>query len=86
MGSCQNYGPFSGTLNNRCRIFLRTPKETIILIATHMHAAAFNNDARIYVAEWLFAIIGLFNAERIRGHAKLYRRVEMLPAIAWLWL
>ena len=51
-----------------------------------MHAAAFNNDARIYVAEWLFAIIGLFNAERIRGHAKLYRRVEMLPAIAWLWL
>ena len=32
MGSCQNYGPFLGTLNIRCRIILRTqlrdPKST----------------------------------------------------------
>ena len=27
MGSCQNYGPFLGTLNSRCRILLRTPKK-----------------------------------------------------------
>ena len=36
MGSCQNYGPFLGTLNNRCRIILGTPKETIILTTTHV--------------------------------------------------
>ena len=26
MGGCQNYGPFWGPLNNRCRIILRTQK------------------------------------------------------------
>ena len=26
MGSCQNYGPFLGTLNNRCHIIIGTPK------------------------------------------------------------
>ena len=26
LGSCQNYGPFLGTLNNRCRIIKGTPK------------------------------------------------------------
>ena len=30
MGSCQNYGPFLGTLNIRCRIIIRTQKGTII--------------------------------------------------------
>ena len=35
MGSCQNYGPFLGTLNNRCRIILGTQKGTIILTTTH---------------------------------------------------
>ena len=32
MGSCQNYGPFLGTLNSRCRIIIGT----IILTTTHM--------------------------------------------------
>ena len=36
MGSCQNYGPFWGTLNNRCRIIIRTQKGTIILTTTHL--------------------------------------------------
>ena len=36
MGSCQNYGPFWGTLNNRCRIIIGAPKGTIILTTTHM--------------------------------------------------
>ena len=36
MGSCQNYGPFLGTLNNRCRIIIRTQKGTIILTTTHI--------------------------------------------------
>ena len=26
MGSCQNYGPFLGTLDIRCRIIIRTQK------------------------------------------------------------
>ena len=32
MGGCQNYGPFSGTLNNRCRIVIGT----IILTITRI--------------------------------------------------
>ena len=39
MGSCQNYGPFLGTLNNRCRTILRTQKGTLILTTTHMYGA-----------------------------------------------
>ena len=36
MGGCQNYGPFLGPLNNRCRTIIGTQKRTIILTATHM--------------------------------------------------
>ena len=36
MGGCQNYGPFLGTLNNRCRIIIRTQKGTLILTTTHI--------------------------------------------------
>ena len=36
VGGCQNYGPFLGTLNNRCRTILRTQKGTIILTTTHV--------------------------------------------------
>ena len=36
VGSCQNYGPFLGALNIRCRIILRTQKGTIILTTTHV--------------------------------------------------
>ena len=38
MGRCQNYGPFLGTLNNRCRIIIGVQKGTIILTTTHIHA------------------------------------------------
>ena len=34
VGSCQNYGPFLGTLNNRCRIIIGTQKGTIIFTTT----------------------------------------------------
>ena len=34
-GGCQTYGPFLGTLNNRCRMIIGTPKGTIILTTTH---------------------------------------------------
>ena len=36
MGGCQNYGPFLGTLNIRCRIIIGTQKGTIILTTTHV--------------------------------------------------
>ena len=36
MGGCQNYGPFLGALNNRCRIIIGTPKGALILTTTHM--------------------------------------------------
>ena len=36
MDGCQNYGPFLGTLNNRCRIILGTQKGTIMLTTTHI--------------------------------------------------
>ena len=36
MGGCQNYGPFWGTLNNRCRIIIGTQKGTIVLTTTQI--------------------------------------------------
>ena len=33
-GGCQNYGPFLGTLNVRCRAIIGIPKGTIILTTT----------------------------------------------------
>ena len=38
LGGCQNYGPFLGTLNIRCRIIIGTQKGTIILTTTHLQA------------------------------------------------
>ena len=35
-GWCQNYGPFLGTLNIRCRIIIGTQKGTEILTTTHI--------------------------------------------------
>ena len=36
LGGCQNYGPFLGTLNNRCRTIIGTQKGTIILTTAHL--------------------------------------------------
>ena len=36
LGGCQNYGPFLGTLNIRCRIIIGTQKQTIISTSTHL--------------------------------------------------
>ena len=36
MGGCQNYDPFLGTLNIRCRILIGLQNGTIILTTTHM--------------------------------------------------
>ena len=37
MGGCQNYDPFVGTLNVRCRIIIGIQKGPIILITTHIY-------------------------------------------------
>ena len=36
MGGCQNYDPFLGTQNIRCRILMGIRKGTVILTTTHM--------------------------------------------------
>ena len=36
MGGCQNYGPFLGTLNIRCRIIRGIQKGTILLTTNHI--------------------------------------------------
>ena len=36
MGGYQNYGPFLGTPNIRCRIIIGSPKGTIILTTAYM--------------------------------------------------
>ena len=36
MGGCQNYGPFLGALNIRCRTIIGVQQGTIILTTTHI--------------------------------------------------
>ena len=40
MGGCQNYDPFLGALNTRCRIIIGTQKGTIILTTTYIQLKA----------------------------------------------
>ena len=37
MGDCQNYDPFLGTLNIRCRNIIGDAKGSIILTTTHVY-------------------------------------------------
>ena len=55
LGGCQNYGPFLGTLNIRCRIILGIPKGTIILTTTHL--VLFWAYPWLVLAIWGFPII-----------------------------
>ena len=36
MGGCENYGPFWGTLNNKCGIIIGIQKGALVLTTTHM--------------------------------------------------
>ena len=47
MGGCQNYGPFWGTLNIRCRIILGIQKGTIILTTTHIKLKVWSLDLQL---------------------------------------
>ena len=42
MGGCQNYDPFLGTLNIRCRIIIGTQKGTIISTKTEYYRRTCN--------------------------------------------
>ena len=44
VGGCQNYDPFWGTLNIRCRIIIGIQKGTIILTTTHVLNALSQSD------------------------------------------
>ena len=46
LGGCQNYGPFLGTLNIRCRTISRTQKGTIILTTTHLASISTRRPSR----------------------------------------
>ena len=49
MGGCQDYGPFLGTLNIRCRIMMGTQKGTIILTTTRI---GFRASCREAMYQW----------------------------------
>ena len=51
MGGCQNYDPFLGTQNTRCRIMIGIQKGTIILTTTHMPALACIRATRLQLVE-----------------------------------
>ena len=51
MGGCQNYGPFLGTLDIRCRIIIGTQKGTIILTTTRMSISIY---IYIYVCVYIY--------------------------------
>ena len=56
MGGCQNYGPFLGTLNIRCRILTRIQKGTTFLTTTHYTACRefYKDSNRAYSGlDWL---------------------------------
>ena len=77
MGSCPNYGPFLGTLNNRCRIILRTQKGTIILTTTHVEPPLGGLGFRVYKPSWGFGILGCrFSILRFRVSGVLGTYVE----------
>ena len=44
MGACQNYAPFLGTLNIRCRTIIGIQKGTIILTTTHVRFRLLGKD------------------------------------------
>ena len=48
MGGCQNYGPFLGTLNIRCRIIIGIQKWTIIFTTTHMNISRNRGGMKTY--------------------------------------
>ena len=55
MGGCQNYGPFLGTLNIRCRIIVGIQEGTRILTTTHMRMYVY-----IYICIYRHTYISMY--------------------------
>ena len=68
MSGCQNYGPFLGTLNIRCRIIIGIQKGTIILTTTQMAVEATNPHTRTIVGgSWDLVAIRVEGFRFMRG-------------------
>ena len=59
VGVCQNYGPFLGTLNIRCRIIIGIPKGTTILTTTHIC---------IYIYIYIYIYVCVYSGLEFRVH------------------
>ena len=69
MGGCQNYGPFLGILNIRCRIIIGVQKRTIILTTTHVGSVV---PALVpVVSEEPRGLRALLESERIRKNVMI---------------
>ena len=79
MSGCQNYDPFLGTLNTRCRMIIGIQKGTIILITTHVELGfrswatqglglkVFGNNVSFFLGSGSGFHISGFGAARVRG-------------------
>ena len=56
MGGCQNYGPFLGALNTRCRITLRTQNGTIVLTTTHIQTDNIQIQMHVYLYMYTYRL------------------------------
>ena len=59
MDGCQNYDPFLGTLNIRCRIRIGIQKGTIVLTTTHMRFEGVGLGCRLCGFRVWFGILSL---------------------------
>ena len=79
-GGCQNYGPFLGALNNRCRTILGIQKGTIILTTT-LRCLGF----RVYALEsWVWASQGA-KTQRVQSTYMVECRVSILGITIMIW-
>ena len=89
MGSCQNYGPFLGTLVVRCRITLRTQKGTIILTTAHIRTQEgfASGTASVHAAESVIVpvkVISLAAGEWSCAAGLLIKTGAIVPVSGWI--
>ena len=84
MGTCQNYGPFLGTINIRCRIIISTQKGTLILTTTHKnHRKLLNLRPRRFQAKASIIqayLLNLYTTPPKNSHTRCKTPVEMIEA------
>ena len=86
MGGCQNYGPFLGTLNIRCRILIRTQIGTIILTTTHVGfrgPRAYGGCSRGLGNLVVWGVLGLWGVQGLWGLGGLGTSTGLLDVLAY---